>query len=592
MKRAWRGTTLVETLVATAVFVTFSVALYQLYGKLVELSSNIRTRIVATQLANEQFEIIRNLQYYDVGTVGGIPSGAIAQNQTLSRNNTDFSVNTTIRNIDHPADGTLGGTPNDLSPADNKLVEITITCITCKTPVSVSYTSWIAPKSLETENGNGALVVKAINANGEPIAQASVTIINNTISPPVSITEVTDANGVLTIVDAPPATESYEIIVTKNGYSTERTYPPTGGSDPTKPHLTVLAGQVTQATFSIDQISSIVLETKDATCAPVGGVSGSFTGAKQTNTIPPVTKNVYSFTTNAQGTTNISSIEWDTYLATITGSTLDLIGINPLQPLNIPAGTTQNVSLIVRPKNPHTVLTTVTDVSTGLPLANASVTITGDALTQTKTTNIGSLTQTDWSDGGGQELYSDKEKFFSADAGIDYNTVSGQLTLTSVGGTYVESGILTSSTFDVGAAANFRQLTWSPVSQPVGSGATPIRFQIATNTDNATWNFVGPDGTADTYFTTPLTEIGSTHNGDRYLRYKVFLTTTDTEATPRITDISFTYTSGCLPPGQIDFGGLPVGTYTITVSKDGYATEEKTVTINGNESISFSLPAS
>jgi Tfp pilus assembly protein PilE len=126
-----QGTTLIETLIAAAFFVVFSLAIYQLYTKVLELSSRIRIKTVATQIASEQIEFIRNLAYSDVGIVSGIPSGVIPATKSVTRNGVTFSVNTTIRNIDLPADGTLGGMPNDMSPADNKLAVIEVVCTSC-----------------------------------------------------------------------------------------------------------------------------------------------------------------------------------------------------------------------------------------------------------------------------------------------------------------------------------------------------------------------------------------------------------------------------------------------------------------------------
>src|SRR5262245_21987833 len=139
-RKSRRGLTLIETLVASGIFVAFSIAIYQLYASVFSLSSTIRIKTMLTEIAGEQFEFIRNLAYSDVGTVGGIPSGIVAQTQSQTRNGITFETDTTIRNIDDPADGTLGGTPSDLSPADNKLVELSVTCTSCKSPVTLTYT--------------------------------------------------------------------------------------------------------------------------------------------------------------------------------------------------------------------------------------------------------------------------------------------------------------------------------------------------------------------------------------------------------------------------------------------------------------------
>ena len=97
-----------------------------------------------------------------------------------------------------------------------------------------------------------------------------------------------------------------------------------------------------------------------------------------------------------------------------------------------------------------------------------------------------------------------------------------------------------------------------------------VKFQIASNDDNTTWVFTGPDGTASTYYTSANKTLGLHHSGNRYIRYKLFLSTEDTTVTPSVSDISITYSSSCTPPGQVSFQGLADSSYTLTVSKAGY----------------------
>lgn len=580
--RRQSGTTLLETLIAAAFFVAFSLAIYSLYSKVVQLSARIRIKTVATQIASEQIEFIRNLQYSDVGIVSGIPSGVVPGTKTVSRGAMTFSVKTTIRNIDQAADGTLGGTPNDLSPADNKLVAVEVTCTSCAQAIGVEYTSAVAPKSLETENGNGALVIKVIDASGLPVPDTTVLIQNSTVSPAINFSDVTDSDGVLTIVDAPPSTEQYFITVSKSGYSTERTYLPggSGNPNPVKPHITVAANTVSQATFAIDDVSSIALKLQSGQCAVITGPSGTLTGTKLIGT-PSVIKTTIPFTASSASNT-ISNIEWDTYGISISDSSYEIAGTNPVFPLSISPGSSQQVTLTLEPAvSGSRLVVAVTDLS-GLPIADATVQVVGPSGTFTNQTSVGSVTQTDWNGGAGQTDFINQTRFASTDGGIDYSATVGQIKLASTGATYVSSGELTSSTIDLGAPATFQQLTWFPSSQPTGMGTTPVRFQVATNNDNTTWNFLGPDGTDTTYYTSPVSDIATIHDGDQFLRYKVFFSTTDTSKSPSITDVGITYTSGCLPPGQIDFGALSSGSYTITVSKTGYATTAKTITIGAD----------
>ena len=145
---------------------------------------------------------------------------------------------------------------------------------------------------------------------------------------------------------------------------------------------------------------------------------------------------------------------------------------------------------------------------------------------------------------------------------------------------YVPQGYLISSAFDTGSAGNFHQILWQPQDQPPATGPDSVRFRIATNNNKTSWNFLGPDGTTDTFYTLANQNINSLHNGDRYLRYKTLLQTASTTWTPTVSDISFTFTSSCVPPGQVFFTGLGAGGYTLTVSKAGYQPFTDTITVS------------
>lgn len=151
------------------------------------------------------------------------------------------------------------------------------------------------------------------------------------------------------------------------------------------------------------------------------------------------------------------------------------------------------------------------------------------------------------------------------------------------------SAALTSSTFDTGTASSFISLTWNPSSQNVGTGADAVRWQIATNDDDATWDYLGPDGTTATYYTVSGTPIAAASQNHRYVRYRLFLQTADQQFTPSISEVALGYTSGCTPPGQAFFGSLSNSTYQISITKTGYNTLTTPVTVSGNLWNTFQL---
>ena len=144
-------------------------------------------------------------------------------------------------------------------------------------------------------------------------------------------------------------------------------------------------------------------------------------------------------------------------------------------------------------------------------------------------------------------------------------------------------GYLESSTFDLGSAVDFHNIIWTPTIQPSETGDSPILVQLAASntTSPASWDFVGPNGAADAYYTVTSTLIYNGHDGQRYLRYRLYLSTADTRYTPQFSEIAFTYTNGCIPPGQAFFNSLSAGTYTLEVSRSGYTPSSDTLDVAG-----------
>lgn len=581
-KELGAGFTLTEALVSTAVFLIIAVSVYTSYVGLLNVVGAARVKIAATNLANEQFEIIRNMPYTNVGLIAGVPVGTLSRFQTLVRDGITFQATTSIQNQDDSFDGTVSGTPSDLSPADYKLVEVEIGCLSCKNFNPLVFTARVAPKNLEAASANGSLFVQVLDANGNAVPGADVQIINTTTTPAININDTVGMNGLYQLVDAPPSIDSYHIIVTKAGYSTDQSYPPGGATNPipSKPDSTVAIQHLTQISFAIDQLGDINVSSVLPNCNPVSNVGFDIRGAKiigTDNSVPPnpIYKYSQALTTDGLGDKAIPNMEWDTYSLELNDPSYDLAGTVSQLPISLAPNTTSNAILIVAAKNPNSLLLTVKDAVTGLPVTAASVRLTSLAgYNQTKITGRGFLGQTDWSGGGGQASFSNKTKYFSQDGNIEDNLPSGELGLKQPfnPGPYQVAGELISSTFDTGSASNFYQLLWDPINQPAGTGVPNVRFQLATNNNNSTWNFIGPDGSVGSYYDITEQNIHSSHNGTRYLRYKLYLDTADSATTPSVSNVFFTYTSSCVPPGQVLFSGLTPDTYDFQVTKTGYQT--------------------
>ncbi len=570
-KKRRAGLTLIEALASIAIFTMVGIVIYEFFGGMFVAVQNSKSMLASVELLQEQVEIVRNLSFGDVGISSGVPDGVLQHVTNVTRGGQQYEVTTTVRNIDDPFDGTVGGNPNDLSPADYRLVEIEVACTTCHNKTPIRFTTTQAPKDLETLSTNGALFIRALDGSGLPVANADITVTNDDEFPPILIEDVTDNDGYLRIIDAPPGTNAYNVIATKPGYSTEQTYPigGPGNPDPIKEDVTVVVQDVTPLSLFIDKVSTINVTSITQTCSAVGNVSFDLAGDKKIGETPDVLKYEQSHLTNGSGQLTLTDMEWDAYTTELNGSTYDLIGLIPLNPLNVAPDSTASLQLVVVPANPRALMVTVKDASSKLPITDAEVTLSRGAYSETKHTGRGYLTQTDWQGGSGQNDYTDTTRFFDSDGNIEIDDPTGELRLIDVG-SYAWSGNLTSSSFDTGTDSNFHQISWQPTDQPPEVGPSSVRLQVATNTDNMTWNFTGPDGTSGSYYTPGETTIHSSHDGDRYLRYKIFLTTNDNNHTPNVSDINFTFSSSCQPPGQALFSGLSPVSYGLEVTASGY----------------------
>ena len=114
--------------------------------------------------------------------------------------------------------------------------------------------------------------------------------------------------------------------------------------------------------------------------------------------------------------------------------------------------------------------------------------------------------------------------------------------------TYPNPGNFISSLKDtgavVGATPRWNSLSWSNSALPAG---TSIQFQVAASNNAAgPFNFVGPDNTAATFFTTSGASLLQ-FNGNRYLKYKALLSTSNSSLTPALADVTVCYSNMSAP---------------------------------------------
>lgn len=569
-----KGFTLIETIVSIAIFSLIALAINETTLTIMRQSKEFRENTTISGLAAQYLEAARNLPYSQIGTLNGNPRGTLSDLPNaidITVNGIDYKIYYVVSFVDDPADGTiLAG--SDLAPNDYKQIKLYIkNTLTEKTS---SFFTTMAPKGLESLNGGGALAIEVFDAVGQPVPNASITITNTALNPPINLSRTTNTAGNWVEVGLPESSNSYHITATKSGYSSDQTYPiSVGNPDPTKPDATILDSEVTQVSFSIDRKSDLVFNTLNQTCGAISGVGVQVQGEKLIGT-PNVLKFDNNYTSNYEGKINLSNIEWDNYAPGLTGGSLMIYGSSPIQQINLLPDTSQQFTLVLGPETQHALLVIVKDEATGNAIEGVNVNVTNEDLevNLNKITDGSIWSSTDWSGGPTQVNFADPTKYFDDSGTVDTTTIPTGVRLANFSGPYASSGYLTSSTFDTGTDETaYTTLEWQPQSQ---DPATEVKFQIATNNDNETWDYVGPDGTASTYFTVPGTTVNTLHNGNRYIRYRMYLSTSDDTKTPVITSVNLNYVAGCKTPGQAMFSGLQShSNYIITASMTGYQTK-------------------
>lgn len=559
------GFTLIEMLISATLFVIIGTASYFAFQNVLEAISKSQVRSDAISLIKGEIETVRNMPYADVGIQGGYPAGKLLASKDLSFGGNSFALTTTVRNVDDPYDGTLGGTPNDTAPADYKIVEYQIVCTTCGQFVPISMTTTVSAKGLESASNNGSLFINVFDASGAPVPGASVHVVNTKLSPTITIDDATNNDGVLQLVDIPPSVNGYQVTVTKTGYSTDKTYDLTlpGNPNPLKPHATVATQQVTSISFFIDRTGTLNVSAIGAQCAPIAGLGFVLSGSKLIGTGPDVFKYpATNFITDVAGRKTISNLEWDSYGIASIGA-LEFTGTVPFVPFTLNPGATMDVKLLFEPKVAKSLLVNVVD-DVSQPVNDASVQLVKSG-TYDKTLHTGRRTigQTDW--GGGN--------YYSQSGGVSYDSPSTELQVQSPGSGATSTEWVISNTYDMGVTnTTFYRLRFNAQLQPAHPSPDALRIQLATNNDNATWNFVGPDGTENSYFTTSDVALPSSLNGKRYLRYKIDFYLDGETTVSSFKDIEIDFNSSCVPVGQSLFNNLGPGTYTLTINKSGFQT--------------------
>ncbi|MCX6764657.1 MAG: carboxypeptidase regulatory-like domain-containing protein [Candidatus Nealsonbacteria bacterium] len=250
-----KGLTLIEVLIGIFLLLIISSGVFGSYRLILKVIAQSRSRITATAIANGQIEKIKNLSYESIGINGGFPEGTLEAFATTNQNNAQYTIEQRVDYVIDPIDGV--SPPEDDCPNDYKRAEVKVSW-SLKPGDKVALITDIAPKNLTQECliSGGIISVSVFDAYGTMV--------------PFPLIEIRDPANDQTLKTATPfegqhyfslSTSTYKIVVSKDGYSTERTYGTNEVLTPDKPNPIVLEGKLVENSFSIDKVSTFSVET-------------------------------------------------------------------------------------------------------------------------------------------------------------------------------------------------------------------------------------------------------------------------------------------------------------------------------------------
>lgn len=272
-----KGFTLIEALVVLSIFSIILVTFYSTFTLGTQYIIDAKNRLGAVSLANQKMEIVRNLQYDDIGTLTGVPQGVLDDDYYENVNAVSYHVKTDISFVDDDFDGIEGV---DVVATDYKTVRISILWGDEAASRQVFLLSDFVPPGIETNIGGGTLRVNVIDTPANGLSDVAVNI--SSVSNGINISTSTDSSGTV-LRPGMPAGNDYVISVSKENYESITTLPlsPDSDYDPVADqNASVIEGSLNIKSIIIDLLANINIATEDLFGNPIPNISFNLSGGR------------------------------------------------------------------------------------------------------------------------------------------------------------------------------------------------------------------------------------------------------------------------------------------------------------------------
>ena len=246
-----KGFTLIEVLVGTALMLIVFLGIFGVYQLGIKVVGQSKNRVIATAVATAEIEKIKNLPYDSIGIQGSFPEGILEESSEVIQSNVNFKIERRVDFVVDAADGIA--LPEDECPNDYKKLEVKVFWTGLFGGSTILGTD-IAPKDLNEEcaEHGGILSVSVFNAYGIMVPSPLIEVEDGTFK------SATPDDGKY-YFSLPAST--YKVIVSKEGYSAERTYGTEEITTPEKSHPIIIEDRLIEASFSIDKLSNFSVDT-------------------------------------------------------------------------------------------------------------------------------------------------------------------------------------------------------------------------------------------------------------------------------------------------------------------------------------------
>ena len=354
MKSRKRAFTLIEILVDLMIISFVATAIIAAFMAGYNALSLSKAKIAAVALANEKMEELRNMPYDDLATENGAiyPPGDLPDDEEIVRKNIRLNVHITLNYVDDPFDGdalgSIPGKPVDIYPYDYKKARIEVHKIG-REPALADISTNISAKAAETPSDTGILYLCIIDAENQPVNDATVTIQNTEVSPPVDMELITDDTGCVMVPALPPDEHNhYHLVVTKDGYSTDMTYPRTAQNpNQLQPDVNISVQQVTRQTLAIDKVSTLTINTVDLSGAPIPNLNLHIEDSTEIYFNPTTYKYSEDHDCNAFGQLTLTDMEWGNYKISVNTDGFFTSSAHPVLPVYLDPDSDLTVTVYV-----------------------------------------------------------------------------------------------------------------------------------------------------------------------------------------------------------------------------------------------------